>query len=244
MPAETHFYSDPDRAGRAPKVDIHRARGPASALIVHGGAFIGGHRRMGAVACLTQHLLAAGITVVAPDYRRPGVRSDLRTAVCDMEQAWHWWQTEAHRWDADPASTALVGISAGAALAGAMDVHPRRLVLIYGPMDLTRLPVFPGWINRVLFRDSDPDLPRRWSALARCTHPCPTLLVHGQADRLVDPEHSRALHRERLRRGLPSRLIEEPERHERDHERHHPESEEQTGDGSHGLTPRLASPIR
>ena len=78
-------------------------------------------------------------------------------------------------------------------------------------MDLTRLPVFPGWINRVLFRDSDPDLPRRWSALARCTHPCPTLLVHGQADRLVDPEHSRALHRERLRRGLPSRLIEEPE---------------------------------
>ena len=190
-------YRAPAR-GIAPLADIYEPAAPtgASIVLVHGGGFVIGSRRMKPMRFLATRLAAAGITVCSVDYRLIFRGGRLDEAIDDVRAALAFWRGRAP----DPERITLVGLSAGATLS--LRVAARdpvaRLACCFGLYEVAHVPVLP----RLLFRTSDRNA---WQLAA---HPqVPTLLLHGDRDRLVPVAQARRLaaHREAL--GLPTRLV-------------------------------------
>ncbi len=130
-PDESRIYAAP--AGEPLWLDIYR---PPAALrlertpvmmIVHGGGFVGGDRRVGAANM--RHYARRGWTVVSIDYRlaRPG-RPTWNLALEDVRCALGWIAGNADALGVDVRRLTLSGVSAGAhlAMAAAYSTGPGR----------------------------------------------------------------------------------------------------------------------
>jgi acetyl esterase/lipase len=198
----------------APLADIYVPARPigASALLVHGGGFVIGSRRMKPVRFLAAQLVTSGIAVCAVDYRMIFRGGRLAEAIDDVQAAFDFWSTRAGELALDPDALALVGLSAGATLAhlAAARLAPGRLaalVCCFGLYEVDHLRGPAAVLPRLLLRSSDR---ASWAARMprHAAQPAvPTLLLHGGDDGLVPVEQAQRLAAHRGALGLPTRLV-------------------------------------
>jgi acetyl esterase/lipase len=185
-------------------------------VLVHGGAFAIGSRRMKPMRFLAGRLHAAGIAVCAVDYRMIFRGGRLAQATDDVAQAAAFWCERAPGFGLDPDRVALVGLSAGASLAllaatRAPAARVARIACAFGLYDVAHLRGVSRVFAHLLFATPDR---ARWIAEAPSGAPQParpTLLLHGGADELVPVEQARRLAAHRDRLGLPTRLVTYPD---------------------------------
>lgn len=203
----THTYTEP-RWGIRPRVEVFAPTDPIGAVVLlHGGAFVVGHRKMPVMIRMAEALNRQGLVAVSVDYRMLGRGGRFDASLADTLAAMDWWR---HRNPELPIG--VLGMSAGGALAAiaATEGGAEALVGVYGPYDFTSLPGQPR-VRRPtkwLLRTTDPEELHAISPLARASAPIPTLLFHGRRDRLVPIAHAHALVRARRDRGLPVELVE------------------------------------
>jgi acetyl esterase/lipase len=213
-PDRTVRYRDRSARGIAPVADLYvpRRRTGASVVLVHGGAFVIGSRRMKPMRFLAARLHAAGIAVCAIDYRLMFRGGRLAQATDDVAEAAGFWCDRALEHDLDPDAVTMVGLSAGATLALLAGTHVRaarvaRIACAFGLYDVAHLRGVSQLFPRLLFATPDRS---RWIASAPYgarQPPVPTLLLHGGDDELVPAEQARRLAAHRDRLGLPTRLV-------------------------------------
>lgn len=184
--------------------------GAPGVLVLHGGGFVFGARDMSAVQVLATDLVRRGFVVASVDYRlaKPWTRVRLPEQQADVRAAARWWAKEGPGHGADPAHNALVGLSAGGALALLASEEARfsHFVGIYGAYDLELLPV--TWASAsVLTRTPSRERRAALSPLRRAAFEQPALIVHGTADTLTPPDQARRLHEVRTDIGLPTELV-------------------------------------
>ncbi|MBK6812061.1 MAG: alpha/beta hydrolase fold domain-containing protein [Sandaracinaceae bacterium] len=100
--------------GITPLMDIYRPRDPrssASVVLVHGGGFVIGSRRMKAMRFLSSRLVAAGLTVASVDYRLIFRGGGLTEALDDVSAGIDFWRSRAR--EGRPAHL-LVGLARAA----------------------------------------------------------------------------------------------------------------------------------
>ncbi len=203
-------YSGP-RRGIAPRVDVTVPPGPRGAvLLVHGGGFVTGSRKMPAIRRCAAAVNAAGFASLALDYRLLLRGGRFDEALDDVLACMAWWRAVASDHGVPPDHLTLWGLSAGAALAGiaATEGGAQAWIGAYGPYDFRRLPGFGAGTlpTRLLLGTAEPRAVLARSPLARATAPIPTLLFHGTRDSLVPIAHAEALAAERMAAGLPVTL--------------------------------------
>lgn len=184
----------PERSGRPPVVDVHLPRSPsgASLVLVHGGGYVLGSRRMPAIAALTAGLVRRGVAVVAFDYRMIGRGGRYPEALDDTRATLDWWSARVSALGLDPERVAIGGLSAGAPLAlTAADARCHARIGVYGVYDFLDLPAWAGRVGpRLLFRTWDRDV---WASHSPCRvlgSDVPTLLMHGSDDTTVPAVHT------------------------------------------------------
>ncbi|HSN28441.1 MAG TPA: alpha/beta hydrolase [Kofleriaceae bacterium] len=194
-----------------PLADIYVPEGArASVVLVHGGAFVIGSRRMKPMRYLVAQLTAARLAVLAIDYRMIFRGGRLAEATDDVVDAFAFWAEQAPTFGLDPARISMVGLSAGATLsllAGARCDGLAALVSCFGLYEVDHLhgpaTVFP----RLLFATGDR---AAWTARSPRHAPqaaAPTLLLHGTDDGLVPAVQAERLAAHRVSQGLPTRLV-------------------------------------
>jgi acetyl esterase len=209
--AETHEDVEYSQAeGRSLRFDasIPDGTGPfAAAIIVHGGGWVGGNRRID-VAPLFKPLSDAGIAWFSISYRLATDPLHFGVAVHDVEAAVRFVKEHAAEYRIDPDRIALIGESAGgqlaamAALNNAPGTSVKAVVALYTPTDLVALlktsNLIPSSIrNAVVGTPFEGLLVARLAQLSpiekvRQGMP-PFLLIHGTADTLVPFAQSRAM---------------------------------------------------
>jgi acetyl esterase/lipase len=211
------------RRGAAPVADLYlpddddAVPGPRpSVVIVHGGAFVIGSRRMKGTRLLATRLCETGHAVCTLDYRLLFRGGGLREGLADVEAGVAWWRAAAAagRYGLDPGRIALAGLSAGATLAllHAARARPgdvRRVVSIFGVYDFAALEGrLAAFLARSLFGTSDRAV---WAAGSPAAPglevPVPLLLIHGTADGLVPWAQATRLAAQRAARGLATETL-------------------------------------
>jgi acetyl esterase/lipase len=200
----------PYRTG-GPLADIYVPAGArASVMLVHGGGFVLGSRRMKPMRYLAAQLTAAGLAVCAIDYRMIFRGGRLLEATDDVADAFAFWTARAPEFGLDPARISMVGLSAGATLAllaGARCEGLAALVSCFGLYEVDHLHGPAALLPRLLFETSDR---AAWTARSprHALQPAaPTLLLHGSDDGLVPVVQAERLAAHRTSRGLPTRLV-------------------------------------
>jgi len=202
-------------AGRrviAPLADIYVPPDPtgASVVLVHGGGFVLGSRRMKPMRYLAAQLVGSGVSVFAFDYRMIFRGGRLDEAIDDVRAACEFWLAKAPQLGLDAGAVSIAGLSAGATLAllaAARVAELASLTCCFGLYEVDHLRGPAALLPRLLFRTSD-----RAAWIERsprhATQPAmSTLLLHGSDDGLVPVEqaHRLAAHRDSL--GLQTRLV-------------------------------------
>ncbi len=219
-------YLPPGRSERRPD-----AVGRPAILLIHGGSWIGGTRRLlrpgpGNPRPMAIQLAESGFVVIAPDYHlaRPG-RAAWLMALYDICAAVAWIRRHAEDLDVDPERIAAIGQSAGGHLALFLatllpdDDHPvrptgvRAVVSFSGPTDLVRLPservrhLAHEPVEVFLGRD-DPGAARVASPVHRIhRETVPMLLIHGTHDAWVPIAQAERLDAALEKAGIAHRLI-------------------------------------
>jgi len=207
-------YTRVARPGVAPLCDVYLPEGSGphpSVVVVHGGGFVIGHRRMKPVRLVATRLCRAGFAVCAVDYRLLLRGGGLDAQVEDVSAAATFWRSEHARFGCDPARISMLGFSAGASLmilhAGASEHAYHRLVSVYGATDFHRMSGRrAALLLRMILGTSDR---RVWEQRSPSTHAVarsPLLIIHGTHDELVPVSHATRLHESRRERGLPSEI--------------------------------------
>jgi acetyl esterase/lipase len=207
-------YAAGPRRGVEPLCDVYLPEGEGahpSVVVVHGGGFVIGHRRMKPVRLVATRLCRAGFAVCAVDYRLLLRGGGLDAQVEDVGAAATFWRSAHARYRCDPARVSMLGLSAGAALmllhAGTSEHAYHRLVSIYGALDFHDMPgPAKALLLRMLLGTGDRAVWRARSPSAHAHVPSPMLAIHGTHDELVPVGHSTRLHEARRARGLPSEL--------------------------------------
>lgn len=213
----THRYTGV-RRGRPAIADVYTPRqAKGTVMLVHGGAFVIGSRRMTAMRRLAQAFVARGLAVFSIDYRLIGRGGRFDASLQDTLTAMAWWRQRAPDFGVTDGRLGLLGCSAGAALAAiaASEGGADALVGVYGAYDFERLPGQPlvRLPTRLLLQTTREDVIRKRSPVNRANAPIPTLLFHGERDRLVPIRHAHALQRAREAKGLPVELETFADRH-------------------------------
>lgn len=209
------------RLGGKQSIDVYlprsmdRSRLLPFAIVVHGGGWVIGDRKMGAL--MGRLLASQGIPVVTPGYRLAPAHS-VDQQLDDLHRALAFTLESAERFGLDASRYALIGESAGAhlmmrVLQDFRDVgRPRAIVGFYGPYDLeiyhrARLPILRAFL-RLVHQGGDPEeLVRRHGALRELPwNDLPVLLVHGGSDRFVPVENSLRMKEVLERQGAPVEL--------------------------------------
>ena len=185
----------------------------ASVVLVHGGGFVIGSRRMKPMRFLAERLAAAGLAVCAIDYRLIFRGGRLAEATDDVRAALAWWTARTVALGLDPHAITVVGLSAGGALAllAAAGSDVAAVVACFGLYEIDHLRGPAALLPRLLFATRDRAAWRARSPRFAPQPAVPTLLLHGDDDGLVPVDQARRLaaHREAL--GLPTRLVIYPE---------------------------------
>ncbi len=211
----TERYRPVPRAGRGPLgrrerrplIDVYlpRHQGPRPAtLLVHGGGFVIGHRRMKPMRLIASHLVAAGHAVAVFDYRLLGRGTDLHAAVDDVVAAGAWFAGQATRFKLDLERFGSCGLSAGGALMLLAAPHMPQLqsmVSVFGLYDFADM----QGVGRAFSRLAAGRRPHELSPKNQQV-PVPLTLLHGTADTLVGYRQAEALLAQRQAAGLPTRL--------------------------------------
>lgn len=215
--APTHLaipYREAHPRGIAPLADVYLPPRPtgASVVLVHGGAFVLGSRRMKPMRFLAARLSEAGIAACAIDYRMIFRGGRLDEAVADVGDALAFWRARTAPLGLDPHAVSMVGLSAGGALAllAAARCEPGALaglVCCFGLYEVDHLRGPAGLLPRLMFGTRDRAAWRARSP-AHVTQPAvPTLLLHGSDDGLVPVAQAERLAARREAAGLPTRLV-------------------------------------
>jgi alpha-L-fucosidase 2 len=178
-----------------------------AAIIVHGGGWVRGDRRVD-VAPLFAPLEAAGIASFSIDYRLAADVTQFGVAIDDVKNAILFVRSHAAEYRIDPDRISLVGESAGgqlaamAALVPAPGAQVNSVVAMYAPTDLVSLANSSGLIPTQI-RNSFRGTPFEKFILARLgqlspiqnisTGAPPFLLIHGTSDPLVPFSQSTAM---------------------------------------------------
>lgn len=184
---------------------VPHGEGPFPAVvIVHGGAWITGDRRL-SVEPLFQPLSDAGFAWFSISYRLANEAMMFGAAIQDVEAAVLYIRSHASEYDVDPGRIALAGESAGAQLASMAALSPelkgmvKGVVALYSPSDLVSLAKTSDRVPPELRRavEGTPWAEfllgglRRLSPLYNVRPDMPPfLLIHGTADSLVPFEQS------------------------------------------------------
>lgn len=202
------------RSAIAPLADIYIPVVPngASVVLVHGGAFVLGSRRMKPMRYLIAKLVGTGVAVCAIDYRMIFRGGRLDEATADVVDAFEFWAGRASQHGLDADRISLVGLSAGATLsllaaARLDDARVRSVACAFGLYEVAHLRGTAELLPRLLLRTADraawnTRLPRH----ARQPS-APTLLLHGTTDELVPVEQAYQLAAHRRSLGLPTTLV-------------------------------------
>lgn len=213
-------YVDHARRGIAPLVDLYVPPAPeggrtrTSVLLVHGGGFVLGSRRMKPIRYLASRLVGEGFAVCAVDYRMVLRGGRVEEAVSDVLGALEFWRARCSAFGLDPDAVAMVGLSAGATLAmlaagqGAAVASVTSCFALY---DASQLRGVAALLPRLLFRSRDRGAWRTRSPRGAPQPVVPTLLLHGTADRLVPVAHAHELAAHRASLGLPTKLVTLPD---------------------------------
>ncbi|MBV9222482.1 MAG: alpha/beta hydrolase [Acidobacteriaceae bacterium] len=115
-----------------------------AAIIVHGGGWVRGDRRID-VEPLFEPLSQAGLAWFSISYRLATDVTQFGVAIDDVQSAIRYVKAHADEYNIDPNRIALIGESAGGQLAamavlrGGADVSVKAVVAIYTPTDLVSL---------------------------------------------------------------------------------------------------------
>lgn len=207
-------YLPGTRRGVAALCDVYLPpeAGPhPSVIVVHGGGWVIGDRRMKPVRLVATRLCRAGFAVCAVDYRLLLRGGGLDAQVEDVTAAADFWRAESERFGCDPERISMLGFSAGATLmmlhAGASERSYHRLVSIYGAIDFHRmsgrgaellLGMVLGTRDRRVWEEKSPSM--------RAHMKSPLLVIHGTEDDLVPVAQATRLHASRCERGLPCEI--------------------------------------
>jgi acetyl esterase/lipase len=182
----------------------------ASIVLVHGGAFVIGSRRMKPMRYLTARLTAAGIAVCAIDYRMIFRGGRLAEATDDVVDAFAFWAEQACSLGLDRSAISMAGLSAGATLgllAATRCDGLATLTCCFGLYEVDHLRGPAALLPRLLFATADRE---QWGARSPRSAPqprTPTLLLHGSDDDLVPAEQATRLAERRASLGLPTKLV-------------------------------------
>jgi len=188
------------------RLDIYRAEGAGdtAVLLVHGGGWRRGSKEM--VASQAEGLARQGFVVLCPEYRLLG-EAAWPAQIQDVKSAIRWTRSQAGALGIDPAKVAAQGNSAGAhlvllaagthadaahdadeddrtvsaALAAVAAVYPPTLFFATGERHSGALPA------RVLVGEEATEAEATWASPLTHVTPAfpPTMLLHGDADKVV-----------------------------------------------------------
>ena len=201
--------------GIRPLADVYvpdQPRHGASVIVVHGGGFLIGSRKMKPVRFVATRLCRQGYTVATFDYRLIFRGGRLDEQLSDVMDVSTWWAERQERFGLDPNRVSMLGFSAGATLmllhAALTDRPPiERLVSVYGLYDFTRLGGrSASWLRRRVLRSGDEAVWTARSPVTQCEFAEPLLMLHGTADTLVPIVHADRLAAPRDASGLPTEL--------------------------------------
>lgn len=177
-------------------------------IFIHGGGWGQGDADQWFPQC--RYFALRGAVAGSVQYRLATGTNNIDTCVADCQSAIAYLRRHAAELGVDPRRIAVIGESAGGHLAAALgtvtvdaglrESVPDALVLLNPITDLTT-----RW-GEQLGAAAEKFSPL--SHISRRTPP--TLLIHGNADSVVDIRHSRAFHQRMLELGNQSRLIEVP----------------------------------
>lgn len=193
---------------RGLKLDLHQPFRPGPhplVVAVHGGYWKYGERTQ--LDAYWVWLVRRGYAVASIDYS-PAYPAALE----DLTQAIRFLRQSASRWGLDGGRIALLGLSSGGHLVSlaALDskLGVQAVIDLYGPTDLTAPPMAEDTIVREVFGSNL----RQASPLHRLAGPTPPfLIVHGDCDRVVPFQQSKAWHQRLLETGNQATLL--PVRH-------------------------------
>lgn len=183
-----------ERAGRGipPVADVYLPEGPGphpSVVLIHGGGWVLGNRRMKPMKYLATKLVEEGYAVCVPEYRMVFRGGRLDEALDDVVTAIRWWLAAADRYALDVDRVSLSGLSAGGTLmllgAHALRDEHRfvRVVPVFAVYDFAAMNGGLGRLIGPLFlRDHAPD---SVSPLHLPPPTSPVAILHGTDDGLV-----------------------------------------------------------
>ncbi len=210
-------------------LDLHVPAGEQACPVVvyaHGGGFVGGTRTMGPWA----FLLKAGYAVASVDYRL-AAEAKFPFPIHDLAAAVRWVRANSQRYRLDPGFVIGFGSSAGGylmnalaltgpdlpGLTGSLGPTPEVSIALdavidhYAPTDFGAMAV-PADSPLIKFLGFEPSARPDDAELAnlcryaRAGSP-PFLIAHGDADTVVDFDHSRRLHEALTSAGARAELI-------------------------------------
>lgn len=203
-------YGEDDRQS----LDVYRPKAVRSAPVVvfwYGGSWTSGTKE--SYRFVGSALASRGFVAVLPDYRlHPDVR--FPAFIDDAAHAVAWVQANIEKFGGDPTRIVLMGHSAGAHIATFVGIHPeylqragvntehiKGLVGLSGPYALDPN---SAMLNRIF---SSPYSHADWQPV-RFVSPQtpPTLLIHGNEDRVVAPSHTDAMHRALTEADVPTEI--------------------------------------
>lgn len=176
-------------------------------IVIHGGSWSSGDSRQ--LPELNSYLVDRGYNVAAINYRK-APKYQTPAPVKDVKKALEYLTEHAAQLNIDTTNFVLLGRSAGAqiALLAAYTLHDKRIkgvVDFYGPADMVwgySIPSNPLIMDsrRVMenyIGGKYRQVPEKYKACSPLEfvdkESAPTLIIHGDNDVLVSPEHSRRL---------------------------------------------------
>ncbi|MGE0711298.1 MAG: alpha/beta hydrolase [Planctomycetota bacterium] len=200
--------------GTAPRVDVYLPPAPSgplpSLVLVHGGGFTIGSRRMKPARFLATAAVEAGLAVASVDYRKLFQGGRLEEGRDDVLRALEWWGAQQERFGLDPSAVHLAGLSAGGTLSLlaslATPLALRRVISVFALYDLADLGgALPRLLGRLLV-GGEREAWRMASPLGQPLFPTPLTILHGSADALTPLHQAQAYAARRRAVGLETEV--------------------------------------